>query len=186
MNLRVLLALTVVGLVGLAGAQDYYPSEAGYSWTYSSGETQLLSGPRDLQGRSVMVLTHYLQGVPVSEDYLDYGPQGVTSYGSASGGQVYTYDPPILVYPPSPLAPGTKWTSTTQLPAFSLTLDSQVVGLRGVATAAGRFNALLIRQTTLTSNGGQTKLDIFFVPTVGIVRFVTEDGTIIDLIEKSF
>lgn len=182
-----LAALLFALLVGAAAsAQSYYPAAAGYSWTYSSGETQSMTGPRDLQGRSVMVLTHYLEGVPVSEDYLAYGADGVISYGSASGEQLFPYDPPILVYPAEPLAPGSKWTSTTQLPGFSLTLDSEVVGLRGVATQAGRFNALLIRQTTLTSNGGQTLLDIYFVPTVGIVRFVTQDGTTIDLIEKSF
>jgi hypothetical protein len=59
-----------------------------------------------------------------------------------------------------------------------------VVGLRGVQTPAGRFNALQIRQRTLTSTGGQTLLDLFLVPGVGIVRFVTEDGTVIDLIER--
>ncbi|MBW7915682.1 MAG: hypothetical protein H3C53_03205 [Trueperaceae bacterium] len=184
--LRALRALLVVLVAGWAAAQGYYPAETGYSWTYSSGETQTLSGPRELQGREVMVLTHYLGGLPVSEDYLDYGEAGVLSYGSASGGQLFPYDPPIVVYPPEPLTPGAKWTSTTQLPGFSLTLDSEVVGLRGVATSAGRFNALLIRQTTLTSNGGQTLLDIYFVPTVGIVRFVMQDGTTIDLIEKTF
>ena len=172
-------------LLGAAGAQTYYPSAPGTSWTYSSGETQSLSGPRDMGGRNVMVLTHYLAGVPVSEDYLTYGSDGVISYGSAAGGQTFAYDPPIVVYPREPLAAGMKWTSTTQLPGFNLTLDSEVIGLRGVATEAGRFNALLIRQTTLTSNGGQTVLDIYFVPTVGIVRFVTQDGTIIDLIESS-
>lgn len=179
--------LTLLLLVaGAALGQGYYPSSVGSSWTYSSGETQTLGGPRELNGRSVMILTHYLEGIPVSEDYLEYGANGVLSYGSASGGQVFAYEPPIVVYPQEPLAPGVKWSSTTQLPGFSLTLASEVIGLRGVATAAGRFNALLIRQTTLTSNGGQTLLDIYFVPTVGIVRFVTQDGTTIDLIEKSF
>lgn len=176
------LLLTLVG----AHAQEYYPAAAGYSWTYSSGETQTLSGPRDLGGKQVMVLTHYLSGLPVSEDYLEYGPAGVLSHGSASGGQVFPYAPPIVVYPAAPLAPGAKWTSTTELPGFSLTLDSEVIGLRGVATDAGRFNALLIKQVTLTSNGARTNLDIYFVPTVGIVRFVMQDGTTIDLIEKSF
>ncbi len=180
---RLLLLLCAAFLVDTGSAQSYYPATEGASWTYSSGETQVLSGPRDLGGRQVMVLTHYLAGVPVSEDYLEYGADGVISYGSAAGGQVFRYEPPIIVYPQSPLSPGMKWTSTTQLPGFSLTLDSEVIGLRGVATEAGRFNALLLRQTTLTSNGGQTVLDIYFVPTVGIVRFVTQDGTTIDLIE---
>lgn len=178
----VLLALTAA----VAAAQGYYPATPGYSWTYSSGETQSISGPRELSGRSLMVLTHYLEGVPISEDYVEFGPQGVLGYGYAANGQVQPYDPPIVIYPAEPLTPGTKWTSTTMLPAFSMTLDAEVVGLRGVATPTGRYNALLIRQTTLTSNGGQTLLDIYFVPSVGIVRFVTQDGTVIDLIDKNF
>jgi len=169
-----------------ASAQGYYPSEPGMSWTYSSGETQTLSGPRELGGRQLMVLTHYFDGVPISEDYLEYTEQGVFSHGSAAGGQVFQYQPALVVYPPAPLEPGKAWTGTTSLTGFDLTLSAEVLGLRGVATPAGRFNAFLIRQTTLTSNGGQTVLDIYFVPAVGIVRFQTQDGTVIDLIEKSF
>ena len=177
----VLLALAATGV-----AQDYYPSEPGMSWTYSSGETQSMSGPRELDGRQLMVLTHYFEGMPVSEDYLEYTAEGVFSHGSAAGGQVYQYQPALVVYPAPPLEPGMSWTGTTSLAGFDLTLSAEVLGLRGVATPAGRFNALQIRQTTLTSNGGQTVLDIYFVPTVGIVRFQTQDGTVIDLIEKSF
>lgn len=179
-------ALLLALLVPVAAAQDYYPTGPGFSWTYSSGETQTLSGPRDMNGVSVWVLVHYFEGVPISEDYLEYGDGGVISHGTAAGGQLFPYQPPLLVYPPEPLAPGHKWTSTTNLPGFSLTLDSEVVGLRGVATPAGRFNALLIRQTSLTSTGGQTILDLYFVPGVGVVRFETQDGTVIDLIDRSF
>jgi len=181
-----LLVLSILLLGGTATAQGYYPSESGLSWTYSSGETQQLSGPRDVGGRQVMVLTHYFDGVPISEDYLEYTEQGVFSHGSAAGGQVFQYQPALVVYPPAPLEPGKAWTGTTSLTGFDLTLSAEVLGLRGVATPAGRFNAFLIRQTTLTSNGGQTVLDIYFVPAVGIVRFQTQDGTVIDLIEKSF
>jgi len=175
-----------VWLAAVAAAQDYYPSDPGMSWTYSSGETQTLSGPRELDGRQLMVLTHYFEGLPVSEDYLEYTDGGVFSHGSAAGGQIYQYQPALVVYPAAPLQPGMSWTGTTSLAGFDLTLSAEVLGLRGVATPAGRFNAVQIRQTTLTSNGGQTVLDIYFVPTVGIVRFQTQDGTVIDLIEKSF
>jgi len=180
-------ALLILALAAAsATAQGYYPAGPGYSWTYSSGETQTLSGPREMNGVSVWVLVHYFEGVPISEDYLEYSDAGVVSHGTAAGGQLFPYQPPLQVYPPEPLAPGQKWTSTTNLPGFSLTLDSEVMGLRGVATPAGRFNALLVRQTSLTSTGGQTVLDLYFVPGVGVVRFVTQDGTTIDLIERSF
>lgn len=179
-------AATLLLAAGAALAQGYYPNSPGMSWTYSSGETQTLSGPRELGGRQLLVLTHYFEGVPISEDYLEYTDSGVFSHGSAAGGQVFQYQPALVVYPPAPLEPGKAWTGTTSLTGFDLTLSAEVLGLRGVATPAGRFNAFLIRQTTLTSNGGQTVLDIYFVPAVGIVRFQTQDGTVIDLIEKSF
>lgn len=172
--------------VGLAAAQsDYYPHDAGQSWTYDSGVTQSMSGPHDLDGVEVMVLTHYLDGVPVSEDYMAYGPEGVRTFGSASGGQVLRYDPPLLIYPAAPLAVGSNWRSTTDLGTFTITLDAEVLGLRGIQTPAGRFNALQVRQRTLTNTGASTLLDLFFVPSVGVVRFVTQDGSVVDLIERT-
>jgi len=173
-------------LVATAAASDYYPAGDGLSWTYDSGTTQVMSGPRDLGGTPVMVLTHFLAGVPVSEDYLVFAPDGVRTVATASGGQVIRYDPPLLVYGPPPLQPGSTWTSTTRVAGIDVTLSAEVVGLRGVQTPVGRFNALQIRQRTLTSSGGQTLLDLYLVPGVGIVRFVTQDGTVIDLIDRSF
>lgn len=182
----VLAALLALTWASAAAPDGYYPATSGLSWTYSSGETQQLAGPRTVDGRSVMVLTHYLQGVPVSEDYMQFGPDGVVTVGTAAGGKVTLYPTPLTVYPAGPLQAGMQWQSTTKLPAFDITLSSQVLGVRGVQTQAGRFNALQIRQTTLTSNGGRTVMDLFFVPGVGIVRFVTQDGTTIDLIDKNF
>jgi len=183
-TLLALLALLSSSLA--ASPPSYYPARSGLSWTYSSGETQQLSGPRQVDGHQVMVLTHYFNGVPVSEDYLQFGQDGVKTLGSAAGGKVTLYPTPLTVYPGEPLKPGMQWQSTTKLPAFDITLSSEVLGIRGVKTQAGRFNALQIRQRTLTSNGGQTVMDIFFVPSIGIVRFVTQDGTSIDLIDKNF
>lgn len=168
-------------------AQPYYPFGDGLSWTYSSGETQVMQGPRDLDGLQVMVLTHYFDGAPVSEDYLVYEPgQGVRSVGTAAGGQRYGYAPPLTVWPEAPLEPGQTWQSTTEVAGVSLTLSAEVLGLRGITTGAGRFNAFQVRQVTLTSSGARTLLDLYFVPTVGIVRFVSQDGTTVDLIERNF
>jgi hypothetical protein len=179
-----MLAALAVLLAALAPAlaAEYYPFGEGLTWTYSSGETQVMAGPRDWNGVPVMVLTHYLGGVPVSEDYLQFG-EGVTTLGSASGGQAVRFDPPLIVYAPGPLAVGAAWQSTTQLGDMSLTLASEVVAMRGIETPVGRYNALQIRQRTLTSTGASTTLDLYFVPGVGIVRFVMQDGTVIDLIE---
>ena len=180
----------VAGLLALlaatALANDYFPAAAGMSWTYDSGTTQVMSGPREIDGVPVIVLTHYLGGVPISEDYLAYGANGVFTVATAAGGQVLRYEPPLLVYAAAPLQPGTTWSSATRVGGIEISLSAEVVGLRGVQTPAGRFNALQIRQRTLTSTGGQTIMDLFLVPGVGVVRFVTEDGTVIDLIERTF
>ena len=183
---RVLGALVLGLALSCAAAQaGYYPFGDGMSWTYDSGVTQRMSGPREVDGVSVMVLTHYLEGVPVSEDYLRFGPEGVLTVGSAAAGQRLTYDPPLVIYPPAPLEVGATWRSTTDLGAFTITLDAEVIGLRGIQTQVGRFNALQVRQRTLTSTGASTLLDLFFVPGVGVVRFVTQDGSVIDLIERT-
>lgn len=181
------LVMAVLLVAGPAAAQtqDYYPSTPGSSWTYSNGETQILSGPRDVLGGRHMILTHYFAGVPVSEEFLTF-QGGVVSSGTAAGGEIMGYAPPLTIYPPAPLSIGDSWQSTTAVGGIDITLASEVIGLQGVRTLAGRFNALHIRQTTLTSSGGRTVLDVFFVPTVGVVRFVTQDGTQIDLIELSF
>ncbi len=183
---RLLLAACVSLMLAYASGQnDYYPHGDGLRWTYDSGVTQHMRGPHDVDGTSVMVLTHYLEGMPISEDYLVYGPDGVRSLGTAAGGQVLRYDPPLLVYPAPPLEIGATWRSTTDLGAFTITLDAEVVALRGIQTPVGRFNALQVRQRTLTSTGASTLLDLFFVPGIGVVRFVTQDGTVFDLIEHT-
>lgn len=184
-RVKVVLLVLAALVATVVAAQDYYPAGAGLSWTYSSGETQTLSGPRDFEGNEVMILTHYYQGVPISEDYLLYG-EGVLSLGTAASGQTTSYRPPLQVYAPGPLQVGQSWQSTTRIGGLDITLSAEVLGIRGVSTSAGRFNALQIRQVTVTSSGAQTVLDLYFVPSVGVVRFVTQDGTTIDLIEKNF
>lgn len=185
---RTTFAVTLLALL-LAGAaigqqEGYYPDQAGATWTYDSGETQTLSGPREMDGVRVMVLTHYFDGMPVSEDYLVFS-EGVRSVGTASGGQVVSYVPPLQIYGEPPLSVGQRWESTTRVSGFEIELSSEVVAVRGVSTPAGRYNALQIRQITSTTSGARTLLDLYFVPTVGVVRFVTDDGTTIDLIERS-
>lgn len=182
----VMVTLLVALVTGVASSQQegYYPDRPGTTWTFDSGETQTLSGPREMDGVQVTVLTHYFDGMPVSEDYLVFG-DGVRSIGTASGGQVVSYVPPLQIYGEPPLSVGQRWESTTRVSGFQIQLSSEVVAVRGVSTPAGRYNALQIRQITSTSSGARTLLDLYFVPTVGVVRFVTDDGTTIDLIERS-
>lgn len=184
--MRVLLVILTLFLYLGTAQEAYYPATPGLTWTYSNGETQSLSGPRDFSGQSALVLLHSLQGAPINEDYLVYDDSGVRLLGTAASGETVTYTPPLTVYPPSPLQVGQTWSSTARLRDLEISLSFEVLGVGGVQTPAGRFNALQIRQQTITSSGGQTFLDLFFVPTVGIVRTVTQDGTTIDLIEKNF
>lgn len=185
-GIAVLVAVVFAWWSPWAAASGYYPAADGLTWTYDNGTTQVMGGPRTFAGVEVMVLTHYLDGVPVAEDYLVYGPDGVRTIGTAANGQTVRYEPPLLVYAAAPLQPGTTWTSTTRIAGIDVSLASEVVGMRGVQTPAGRFNALQIRQRTLTSTGAQTTLDLFLVPGVGVVRFVTQDGTVVDLIDRTF
>jgi hypothetical protein len=177
----------LVLLFTFAQAQEsYYPSRDGLSWTYSNGEMQMLSGSRAVGSTSAQVLLKMFGGAPVSEDYLVYDAQGVQMVGTAANGQLLQYSPTLLVYPPSPLQVGQTWKSNATISGIDISLSAEVLGVRGVETAAGRFNALQIRQQTVTSTGGQTIIDLFFVPSIGVVRWVMQDGTAIDLIEKNF
>jgi hypothetical protein len=177
----------LMALLALASAQEaYYPARDGLSWTYSNGETQMLSGSRDVSGQVASILLKMYEGVAVSEDYLVYDAQGVKMVGTAANGQLLGYNPVLQVYPPSPLQVGQSWKSKASVSGIEISLAGEVLGVRGVETSAGRFNALQIRQQTVTSTGGQTVIDMFFVPSIGVVRWVMQDGTTIDLIEKNF
>jgi hypothetical protein len=185
--IRILVMVALALSLALAGAREsYFPNRDGLSWTYDNGQMQVLTGPTEIGGQTVMVLVNYLQGQPVSEEYLVFHERGVYFMGTSAAGQLLVYDPPLLLYQASPLQVGQSWRSTTRVQGIEITLTAEVVGVRGVQTPAGRFNTLHIRQQTITSTGGQTALDLFFVPTVGIVRFVTQDGTAVDLIDKNF
>jgi hypothetical protein len=185
--IRILMSVTLaLGLTLASARESYFPDRDGLSWTYDNGQMQVLSGLTEIGGQAVMVLVNYLEGQPISEEYLVFHERGVYFMGTSAAGQLLVYDPPLLLYQASPLQVGQSWRSTTRVQGIEITLAAEVVGVRGVQTPAGRFNTLQIRQQTITSTGGQTALDLFFVPTVGIVRFVTQDGTVVDLIDKNF
>lgn len=186
--MRFLLAtITLLALLATGLAQEsYYPVRDGLSWTYSNGETQTFSGVAALDGQSAYKLLHLLEGAPISEDYLVYDASGVRTIGTSAGGQTLAYTPYLTVYPPAPIQVGQSWTSTARVADFDISLSSEVVAVRGVETPAGRYNALQIRQQTVTSTGGQTIIDMYFVPSIGVVRWVMPDGTTVDLIDKNF
>jgi hypothetical protein len=184
---RLFLTISLLLILAFAAAQEsYFPNRAGLSWTYNNGSTQTFTEERELDGMTVLVFVQYLDGTPVSEDYLQFSGTGVYSHGTAIGGQVFRYVPPLTIYEGERLELGQSWQSTSRMNNIAITLYAEVVGVRGVETPAGRFNALQILQRTSTSTGARTELTLYFVPTVGVVRWVTQDGTVIDLIEKNF
>jgi len=184
----VFLVFTVFTLLSAAFAKnDYFPNQTGLSWTYSNGEEQRMTGPYNLDDLPVMVLTHYLNDEIVSEEYLVYAENGVFNLGTASdGGELLRYEPPLVIYEGSSLTVGQSWQSKSVIKGIEISLNSEVIGMQGIKTESGRYNALIIRQQTFTDTGGQTALDVYFVPGVGIVRFSSSDGDVIDLVDKSF
>ncbi|MDR9391478.1 MAG: hypothetical protein RI554_05565 [Trueperaceae bacterium] len=184
-----LVALAALLQGGLAAAQaGYYPATPGTTWTYEDGETQRLSAwtsPPDGLAEDAVALrrTHALAGVPISEELLVVDAAGVRSYGTAAGGVVTRYDPPLPLFPAPPLTAGATWRGTARAGDLTWTVEGEVVGPRGVRTPAGRFNAVHVRRTVTTSSGARSRVDLFVVPGVGVVRRLTPDGTQVDLLE---
>nr|WP_246351061.1 hypothetical protein [Deinobacterium chartae] len=174
-----------MSLSGAAFAQPggYYPSTPGKVWRYSSGEVQAFVGFKTIRNTRVMTLQHTVNGKLVSEDYLEFASNGVYLRGSTTNGKLTWYDRPLMVYPAAPLAPGTSWSSAARSGKDTVQLSARVVGQEGLELAAGRFNALVIRTEVQTASGGSSVVHSYFVPGVGTVRFVTEDGAAIDLLK---
>lgn len=168
--------LTLLSGVSLA-AGGYYPSTPGTIWKLSSGEVQRLLEPLSVRGVKVTPLQHSVNGKLVSEDLLDFAGGGVRLRGTRSNNTLTWYDPPLTVYPPAPLTPGQSWSSTTA----GLTLKSRVMGQEALENAAGKFNALVIRNEVTTSSGGASASYSYFVPGVGTVRYLGASGGAVDL-----
>ncbi len=183
-----ILVLSFLTLFSLSHAKNsYFPNAPDLTWTYSNGEERRMTGPYQYEGLPVMVVTRYLNDTLIFDDYFVYTEEGVFTIGVAvAGGELQLFDPPLIVYEGSQLSPGQFWESTTVYREQEIKVRTEVVGLQGVKTEAGRFNALLLRERTLTATGAQTEMDMYFVPSVGIVRFSTSDGDVIDLVDKNF
>jgi hypothetical protein len=172
-------------LVAFAQGGDYYAVKVGLRWTYSNGEVQEILGTRTVNGKAVLVLTHSSGGRPAQEDFLQATQEGVLLLGSRAGEKLTWYDKPLTVYPASPLENGKRWsTSARTADGSTVALSGRVLGSEGVATQAGRFNAFVIRTTVVTSSGASSLTDSYFVPAIGVVRFVSQDGSKVDLTSR--
>ena len=183
---RTLIALVALGVLLPAVAQtDYFPFRAGQKWRYSSGETQYISGGKVVAGQKALVLQHSTGGRVSQEDYLLVRADGVFMLGYGAGGAtVVYYSPALQVYPAAPLAVGDRWSSSSLAGKTTVAISSRVIAAEGVSVQGGRFNALVIRSSVTTSTGAASVSDAYFVPGVGTVRYVTQDGSKVDLIGR--
>lgn len=175
--------LTLALLASLAFAQPaYYPHGVGYSWKYSSGEEQVFA--REQNG--LLVLERRFPKRPIIADLLRYTDSGgVLLEGLMVGQQVQRYTPALQLYPNPPLYVGQRWGGRSKLGKQTIALFGEVNRIEGVSVAAGRFNAFVIRNSTVTGEGGSVVVEIYYVPGVGIVRYATTDGGTIDLVQSS-
>ncbi|MDB5046472.1 MAG: hypothetical protein JWQ08_2522 [Deinococcus sp.] len=182
MRVAALLSCLVLALVPVAGAavpSGYYPHTTGTRWTYSSGETQEVGKPALYRGVRVVPVAHQYGSTVYTQDLLEYRADGsVWLRGVNAGGRVNWYTPPLNVYPPGPLVPGQTWSSASG----TLKSASTVRGAEPLRVGSVSYNALVIR-TVLTSGGRQSTQLTYFVPTVGVVRYQTADGSQIDLVK---
>ena len=180
---RVILLIAV--LVGVAFAQgDYYPGKTGQKWTYSNGTVQEFVAQKTVNGQTVSVLVTSLSGKVVSEQYFQSSPQGVFWFGARANNKLDWYSSAIVVYPAAPLKTGMRWSSSSKTASGTLALTARVLGSEGIQTPAGRFNAFRVRSSVTTSSGASSVSDLFFVPGVGTVRYVTQDGSAVDLVSR--
>ena len=177
--------LLILALFATAFAQgDYYPGKVGLRWTFSNNTTQEYTAQKTVNGQNVLVLVTSLNGKPVSEQYFQSSPKGVFWFGVRANNKLDWYSSPLVVYPAAPLRAGMRWSSSSKTVNGTLALTSRVLGSEGIQTAAGRFNAFRVRSSVTTSSGASSVSDLFFVPGVGTVRYVTQDGSAVDLVSR--
>jgi hypothetical protein len=180
-----LIALSVLALTLASSAQNnYFPSRVGLKWVYSSGETQEYTRLDTVFGLPVLVLQRTMNGKFVSEDYVQSGPDGVVLLGTRQGQQIFRYQPPVVVYPKAPLRVGATWSTTSGTGAAQFTIQYNVTGTAGVRVKAGRFNAFIVNSQVTTAQGSTSNNDLYFVPSIGTVKYVYQDGSTIELVGR--
>ena len=187
------------GTLSLA-QNSYFPSQAGTRWYYDNGEVQqlrpiadpalwlpslaMLPIPESEQAQ-LKALDYSLEDTVLSSDVLAFHSSGVWLLGHSSGGEVLRYSQPMQLYGTPPLQPGQVWQSSAALLDGERSLtqvqwQSEVLAVRAVTTEAGRFNALVLRQASY-SEGLTQQRDLYFVPSLGVVRWQEADGRVVML-----
>jgi hypothetical protein len=176
---RWFLCLILVAMIGFAAQPGYYPGALGYSWQYSNGEEQVLvSGDG-----GTLVLEHRFKGRAVFGHILRYTPKGVLLEGVVTNNRPSKYDSPLTLYPAPPLYLGQEWGGRAKIGGQATAMVAKVVRVEAIKVPAGRYNAYVIRTSTVVDAGGTSVVENYYVPGVGIVRYVSMDGDSIDLIK---
>jgi hypothetical protein len=184
---RFLLLLGLLLLVSSHAQTNYYPTRVGMRWVYSNGEILEYSREDNFFGTRVLVLQHTLKDQLTGEDYIVSNANGVSFLGNKSGQQINRFTPPLVLYPKAPMKVGMKWQTTSEVgvgSGYKVTAATEIIGTAGVKVKAGRFNAFIIRSTFYQPDGSSSTSDIYFVPTIGTVRTVYDDGSSVDLISR--
>lgn len=169
-----LVSVFLVSAAQAAAPADYYPHRPGQSWTYASGETQIIGQPVQYRGAQVYPLNHQLGNVLIRQDLMEYRPDGsVWLRGFHQGGKLTWLTEPQNIFPPGPLRIGQRWQTGNN--------SVQVTGVQGVKTNEGTYNAYVI--ATRPGGTGRPQYQ-YFVPTIGVVQFNTAEGTIVPLTRR--
>jgi hypothetical protein len=180
---RVAVLLAFLGF-SISAQSDYYPTKPGLKWVYSNGETQQYTKTTNVFGLNAVILAHIFGGSTVQEDYIQVTSLGVNLLGTKRNNIVTQYKPPLAVYPAAPLAVGARWSSSSKVGSSTVAISSAILSSEGISVKGGRFNAFVIRQSVNTSGGGRSVSDLYFVPGIGTVRYVTSDGSAVDLVSR--
>jgi hypothetical protein len=182
---RFLVLLGLLLLVSSQAQNNYYPTRVGMRWVYSNGEIQEYAREQNFFGTKVLVLQHTLKDQLTGEDYIVSNANGVSFLGVKNGQQITRFTPPLVLYPKAPMKVGMKWQTTSDIGGgYKITAATEIIGTAGVKVRAGRFNAFIIRSTFYQPDGSSSTSDLYFVPTIGTVRTVYDDGSSVDLVSR--
>jgi hypothetical protein len=180
--------LTILCLLLLVSSQaqnNYYPTRVGMRWVYSNGEILEYSREDNFFGTRVLVLQHTVKDQLTGEDYIVSNANGVSFLGNKVGQQTNRFTPPLVLYPKAPMRVGMKWQTTSDIGGgYKVTAATEIIGTAGVKVKPGRFNAFIIRNTFYQPDGSSTTSDIYFVPTIGTVKTVYDDGSSVELVSR--
>ncbi|MCU0316219.1 MAG: hypothetical protein MUC92_06475 [Fimbriimonadaceae bacterium] len=193
---------TVVKKVDLQPGQEksLWPMKVGTQWTYETNDT--ISGPQNRSSSNeitlkVANLTEIPGGMRANVDVLvkdkveDKNIWQITTEGIsqvAGSGGTSTYEPPFKLVP-FPVKEGDTFSFTGMGPAplyanassrgtkLQQRVNGKVLGFMEVDTGMGPMRALAVEQTNAYTHQGTdftSRTTSWWVPTVGLVRFVQE------------